>query len=67
MVERAEPSTTAYTLACEECSYVWLPASERWRMYLTDDYPPLALAYCPECARREFRRPAPPADDRNVA
>jgi hypothetical protein len=40
---------------CAECEAVWLPADEeRWRAYLTDDEPPVAIFYCPECADREF-------------
>jgi hypothetical protein len=27
---------------------------ERWRVYLTDDDPPEAVAYCPACAASEF-------------
>jgi hypothetical protein len=41
-------------LTCEECRRPWHDHVERWRMYLTDDEPPIAVAYCPACAEREF-------------
>jgi hypothetical protein len=28
--------------------------TERWRVYLTDDDPPEAVSYCPDCAEDEF-------------
>jgi hypothetical protein len=39
-------------LTCDECRRAWLTSIERWRMYLSDDTPPLPVAYCPRCARR---------------
>ena len=42
------------TLVCIECGGAWLDASERWRLYLTDDEPREAVAYCEHCASREF-------------
>jgi hypothetical protein len=41
-------------LVCEECRRAWLEPHERWRLYLSDDEPPEAVPYCPECAGREF-------------
>ena len=41
-------------LTCIECRRTWLELAERWRVYLTDDDPPEAVAYCPDCAEREF-------------
>jgi hypothetical protein len=41
-------------ISCEECRRPWLEPRERWRMYLTDDDPPMPVAYCRECASREF-------------
>jgi hypothetical protein len=32
----------------------WFDPEERWRVYLTDDASPEAVAYCPVCAAREF-------------
>jgi hypothetical protein len=42
------------SLRCAECSRRWDDASERWRVYFTDDEPPKPVTYCPDCARREF-------------
>lgn len=39
---------------CQECQRPWFEAHERWRVYLSDDEPPEAVPYCPECAGREF-------------
>jgi len=52
----AEPtsSQTTQAIACIECARQWQVSSERWRVYLTDDDPPEAVAYCPACAAREF-------------
>jgi hypothetical protein len=44
----------AYQLLCEECGRGWSDPTERWRLYLNHDDPPLAVAYCPGCAEREF-------------
>jgi hypothetical protein len=44
----------ALTIHCQECRGSWDDPSERWRLYLTDDDPPLSAMYCPECAEREF-------------
>jgi hypothetical protein len=41
-------------LTCIECRCTWLELVERWRVYLTDDDPPEPVAYCPDCAEREF-------------
>jgi hypothetical protein len=53
-----EPQQTntnvAAHLVCQECRRAWRDESERWRVYLTDDEPPEAVAYCSECSRREF-------------
>jgi hypothetical protein len=48
----SQPKTQ--TLACIECECVWDVPSERWRLYLTDDTPAEAVAYCHACAQREF-------------
>jgi hypothetical protein len=52
--ERGEGSVAAQRLHCEECGREWLQAAEHWLMLLTDDDPPQAVTYCPECADREF-------------
>ena len=50
-----EPNSTAtLPLVCAECGRTWRVASERWVLKLTDDDPPEAVAYCPDCAAREF-------------
>jgi hypothetical protein len=41
-------------IVCVECDRQWVDASERWRMLVTDDDPPEAVAYCQGCAEREF-------------
>ena len=41
-------------LDCQECERRWVDSAERWRVYLTPEEPPEAVAYCPECAAREF-------------
>jgi hypothetical protein len=41
-------------ISCEECRQPWLDPAQRWRMYLTDDVPAVPVAYCHECAAREF-------------
>jgi hypothetical protein len=41
-------------LSCQECERPWLDPTERWRIYLTDDEPRVPVAYCRECAAREF-------------
>lgn len=51
----------ASPLLCEECKRPWDDVGERWRIYLTDDEPATAVAYCPRCAQREFdQEEAPP-------
>ena len=53
MPESAEPLVKG--LVCVECGREWVGPVERcWRVYLTDDDPPLPLTYCPVCAEREF-------------
>lgn len=42
------------SLTCVECKAVWIDASERWRIYVTDDDPREAVVYCQWCALREF-------------
>jgi hypothetical protein len=39
---------------CEGCGRRWVERTERWRAYLTDDEPPVAALFCPECSRNEF-------------
>jgi hypothetical protein len=41
-------------LRCQECGRQWADGADRWRLYLTNDEPPAPLAYCPDCACREF-------------
>jgi hypothetical protein len=52
----AEPASqhSTQTIECIECCRAWEIPSERWRVKVTDDDPPEAVAYCPECAEREF-------------
>jgi hypothetical protein len=54
MAERPDLLVVALELRCIECHRFWQVPSERWRVYLTDDDPPKAVAYCPHCAEREF-------------
>jgi hypothetical protein len=54
MAEPAQPISTSTQLVCEECRRGWWTSSERWRVYLSDDTPPVPVAYCPECAHLEF-------------
>ena len=42
------------TLSCQECRRPWLEPRERWRAYVAEGSPPQAIAYCPDCASREF-------------
>jgi hypothetical protein len=44
----------SWSAVCIECRRPWLDASERWRVYLTDDDPPVPVTYCAACAEREF-------------
>lgn len=53
MAETASQQTRQ-KLECIECELEWTVLTERWRLYLTDDEPVVAVAYCPVCARREF-------------
>ena len=53
MAEQSTPLVQR-ELTCIECRRTWLELAERWRVYLSDDDPPEAVAYCPQCARREF-------------
>lgn len=39
---------------CEECERAWDDQRERWRMYVACFTRSLVVAYCPECAEREF-------------
>jgi hypothetical protein len=52
----AEPTSAQSTqvIECIECCRQWEVPSERWRVYVTDENPPEAVAYCPACAEREF-------------
>ena len=54
MGDHSVPSTAPRPLTCVECGQPWLFAYDVWRMYLTNDSPAEAVAYCPECATREF-------------
>jgi hypothetical protein len=44
----------ALELTCVECELPWLDASERWRIYVTEEDCPEAVLYCHACATREF-------------
>ena len=54
MTDPPEAVSARVQLRCVECERPWLVEQERWRLKLTDDRPPQAVAYCPECERREF-------------
>ena len=43
-------------LRCVECGAEGDGAAEGWKTYLTDDDPPEAVTYCPDCAAREFHQ-----------
>ena len=48
-------------LVCVECGAVACGGARGWRAVLADDEedpPPEIVAYCPECAEREFDRRA---------
>ena len=53
MAEPASPHGTT-VIECLECRRQWEVPLERWRIFLTDDDPPVPVAYCPECAAAEF-------------
>ena len=52
----AEPATPHGTtvIQCFECCRQWQVPLERRRICLTDDDPPVLVAYCPDCGKREF-------------
>jgi hypothetical protein len=50
----AEPTQPlAETLVCVECGRKWVGPVERWRVYLSDEDPPVPVTYCPDCAENE--------------
>ncbi len=51
----------AARLSCQECKRPWSDPNERWRLYLTDDDPPAAVAYCPSCAKHGIDEEVSPA------
>jgi hypothetical protein len=53
-LHRSSKPQEATAIRCVECRRDWRDGSERWRVYLTDDDPPTAVPYCPDCAQREF-------------
>jgi hypothetical protein len=53
MAESVPPQRTQ-VIECIECTQPWDVPTERWRVYLTDDEQPEPVAYCPDCAAREF-------------
>jgi hypothetical protein len=53
MAEPASPHGTK-VIECIECCRQWEVPSEPWRILLTDDDPPVPVAYCADCAEREF-------------
>jgi len=52
--EQPPHQLVATEVKCIECHKVWVLPWERWRLYLTDERQPKPVAYCPECAEREF-------------
>jgi len=54
MTDHAENLTLVEPVRCLECGRSWLDVWERWRIYLSSENPPQPLAYCPDCAQREF-------------
>jgi hypothetical protein len=54
VAESVQPAVAVTPLVCQECGSVWVESKERWRVYLSDDSPPLPVPYCPVCAREEF-------------
>jgi hypothetical protein len=52
--EERQEGPAALVQRCAECGREWVDARERWRVYVTEDEPPELVAYCPDCARREF-------------
>jgi hypothetical protein len=44
-------------IVCIECRRIWIDGSERWRVLITADDPPETVAYCRDCAEREFDEP----------
>ena len=44
----------ATEVRCIECQRLWVLPAERWRIYLTNEKEPAPVAYCPDCAEREF-------------
>jgi hypothetical protein len=54
MAEHAESQTENVVLRCIECRRAWIDDSERWRVFLTTEEPREPVAYCPDCAEREF-------------
>jgi hypothetical protein len=60
LTDRAYPLVAE--IVCIECDRQWIDASERWRILVSDDDPPEAVAYCQSCAEREFgKRSSAPA------
>lgn len=56
-MKNPEQLTTVRTvLTCIECRRPWFVDHERWRLKLTEEETPEGVAYCPECAEREFGR-----------
>lgn len=52
--QRHDSHVFVLALRCVECNRRWDDATERWRIYFTDDEPPEPVTYCPGCAHREF-------------
>jgi hypothetical protein len=53
---RAEARNPRAELTCIECGRLWRENERGWTARLTvdEDEPAEAVAYCPECAKREF-------------
>jgi hypothetical protein len=56
MKNRQRLTTVRAVLTCIELPPPWLVGHERWRLKLTEEQTPEAVAYCPDCAEREFGR-----------
>lgn len=41
-------------LRCANCDRLSDEPAREWRTYLTDDEPPIAEHFCPDCAEEEF-------------
>ena len=56
-MEQSEENSVATLGCCTECGREWSNRREWWKLHLTDDDPPQAMLYCPDCAARELHWP----------